>query len=94
MSDKILIVDDESEIADLIEWYLTNENYIVYKCYSSNEALAVIEKEELDLAILDIMLPEINGFQVCQKIREKYHYPVMMLTAKDEEIDKITEKYR
>lgn len=90
MSDKILIVDDEHEIADLIEVYLQNENYTVYKCYAAQEALACIETVELDLAILDIMLPDINGFEICQKIRERYTYPVVMLTAKDAETDKIT----
>ena len=61
MSDKILIVDDETEIADLIEMFLNNENYTVYKFYSAKEALACIETTELDLAILDIMLPDIDG---------------------------------
>ncbi len=90
MSEKILIVDDEHEIADLLEVYLQNENYIIYKYYSAKEALAFIKDEEVDLAILDIMLPDINGFTLCQKIREKYTYPIIMLTAKDEETDKIT----
>ena len=90
MSEKILIVDDEHDIADLLEVYLQNENYIVYKFYSAKDALACIEQEELDLAILDIMLPDISGFSICQKIREKHTYPIIMLTAKDEETDKIT----
>lgn len=90
MSDRILVVDDEHDIADLIEVYLQNENYIVFKFYSSREALACIEDMELDLAILDIMMPEINGFDLCRKIREQYNFPVIMLTAKDEETDKIT----
>lgn len=89
MSDKILIVDDETEIADLIEMFLNNENYTVYKFYSANEALACIETTELDLAILDIMLPDIDGFTLCQKIRKKHTYPIIMLTAKDSETDKI-----
>ena len=90
MSEKILVVDDEHDIADLLEVYLRNENYIVYKFYSAKDALACIEQEELDLAILDIMLPDMSGFSVCQKIREKHTYPIIMLTAKDEETDKIT----
>ena len=90
MSERILIVDDEKDIADLLEVYLMNENYTIYKYYSAREALAFIENEEADLAILDIMLPDIDGFTLCQKIREKYTYPVIMLTAKDEETDKIT----
>lgn len=90
MSDKILIVDDETEIADLIEVYLKNEEYTVFKFYTAKEALACIETTPLDLAILDVMLPDINGFALCQKIREQYTYPVIMLTAKDAETDKIT----
>lgn len=90
MSNNILIVDDEREIADLVELYLQNENYTVFKFYSANDALACIEETNLDLAILDVMLPDGNGFAICQKIREKYTYPVIMLTAKEEETDKIT----
>jgi len=87
---KVLVVDDEQEIADLIEVYLQNEYYEVFKFYSAKEALSCIERTELDLAILDIMLPDIHGFTLCQKIREQYTYPIIMLTAKDEEMDKIT----
>ena len=87
MPEKILIIDDEKEIADLIELYLKNENYTVFKFYS---ALDSISSTEFDLAVLDIMLPDINGFTLCQKIREKYNYPIIMLTAKNEETDKIT----
>ena len=90
MPDKILVVDDEREISDLVELYLQNENYEVFKFYSAKEAFACIESVELDLAILDIMLPGINGFDLCQKIRERYTYPIIMLTAKDAETDKIT----
>lgn len=90
MGDKILVVDDEKEIADLIEVYLENENYTVFKFYTAKEALECIKTTDLDLAILDVMLPEITGFELCQEIREQYTYPVIMLIAKDEEIDKIT----
>ncbi|XOK64495.1 VanR-ABDEGLN family response regulator transcription factor [Paenibacillus elgii] len=90
MCAKVLVVDDEHEITDLIEVYLRNENYEVFKFYSAKEALSCIETTELDLAILDIMLPDINGFKLCQKIREQHTYPIIMLTAKDEETDKIT----
>lgn len=90
MSEKILVVDDEVEIADLVELYLQNENYKVYKFYTAQDALACIESTELDLAILDVMLPGTSGFDICQKIREKHNYPVIMLTAKIEETDKIT----
>ncbi len=76
MNEKILVVDDEHDIADLLEVYLQNENYIVYKFNSAKEALTCIEQEELDLAILDIMLPDISGFSLCQKIRENTHTPL------------------
>lgn len=90
MNKNILIIDDEPEIADLIEVYLKNENYNVYKFYSPIDALECINCQAIDLAILDVMLPDIDGFMLCKKIREKYNYPIIMLTAKDEEIDKIT----
>ncbi len=90
MSEKILIVDDEREIADLVALYLENENFTVYKYYTGREAVSCIEKEKLDLAILDVMLPDMGGFQICQFIRREHNYPVIMLTAKGEEIDKIT----
>ena len=89
MVNRILVVDDEAEIADLIEAYLSGENYTVFKFYSAAEALACINTTELDLAILDVMMPEIDGFALCQKIREKHTWPIIMLTAKDEETDKI-----
>jgi len=90
MAERILILDDEQEIADLVELYLKNENYAVYKFYTAEEALDCIAATELDLAILDIMLPKGNGLAICQKIREQYTYPIIMLTAKDGETDKIT----
>lgn len=89
MGEHILIVDDEKEIADLIEVYLKNDGYIVHKFYNGINALKCVEENNLDLAILDVMLPDINGFQICQKIREKFYYPVIMLTAKGEDGDKI-----
>ena len=90
MADKILIVDDEREIADLVTLYLENENFTVFKYYTAEDALRCIQEETLDLAILDVMLPGTSGFQICRKIREQYCYPVIMLTAKGEEVDKIT----
>jgi two-component system response regulator VanR len=86
----ILVVDDEQSIADLIEVYLKNEDYNVFKFGTGREALQCLESEKLDLAILDVMLPDVNGFSICRRIREKHNFPVIMLTAKDEEIDKIT----
>ncbi|HBB30054.1 MAG TPA: VanR-ABDEGLN family DNA-binding response regulator [Clostridiales bacterium] len=90
MYTKILVVEDEKSIAYLIELYLKNENFAVFKCYTGAEAIKVIETEQLDMAILDIMLPDIDGFSICQKIRKFYNFPTIMLTAKDEEVDKIT----
>ena len=89
MNEKILVVDDEKEIADLLEVYLKNDNYIVHKYYNGIEALECIQKTEIDLAILDVMLPDIDGFRICQKIRENFYFPVIMLTAKIDDGDKI-----
>ncbi len=85
----ILVVDDEKEIADLIEIYLKNENYNVYKFYESKDILKTLEEVPIDLAILDIMMPDIDGFALCNKIREKYMFPIIFVTAKVEAIDKI-----
>ena len=90
MTANILVVDDEQSIADLIEVYLKNENYNVFKFNYGRDALQCVENQNIDLAILDVMLPDVDGFLICQQIREKYTFPVIMLTAKEEEIDKIT----
>lgn len=89
MGNKILVVDDEEEIADLVEVYLKNDGYSVCKFYNATDALACMEREELSLAILDVMLPDMSGFTLCQKIREKHMFPIIMLTAKVEDMDKI-----
>lgn len=89
MNEKILVVDDEEEIADLLEVYLKSNGYTVYKFYNGTQALQCIEEVELDLAILDIMLPDIDGIHICRKIREQYYFPIIMLTAKVEDTDKI-----
>ena len=86
----ILVVDDEREIANIIALYLQSDEYKVYKCYSGQEALTCVANNKIDLAILDVMLPDIDGFEILRRIREKHHFPVIMLTAKSEEIDKIT----
>ena len=90
LQEKIMIVDDEAAIADLVEVYLSNEGYKVYKFYSALDALACADMEELSLAILDVMMPEMDGFALCRHIREKHFYPIIMLTAKIEDMDKIT----
>lgn len=88
---KILVLDDEKEIADLVELYLKNENLDVYKFYNATDAIECIKTKEIDLAILDIMVGDIDGFQICQMIRQfGYRYPIIMLTAKISENDKIT----
>lgn len=89
MKEQILIVDDEKEIADLVTLYLENEGFSVFKYYSSTEALECIHTQSIDLAILDIMMPEIDGLKLCQIILEQYNYPIIMLTAKSTELDKI-----
>lgn len=86
----ILVVDDEKEIADLIEIYLKNENFNVYKYYSSKNILTDVENIDIDLAILDVMMPDIDGFSICSKIREKHNFPIIFVTAKVEDIDKIS----
>ncbi|MCL1914322.1 MAG: VanR-ABDEGLN family response regulator transcription factor [Eubacteriaceae bacterium] len=87
---KILVLDDEEEIADLVEVYLKNENYTVHKFYTAKDALDCIDTTQLDLAILDLMLPGASGLSICQHIRQDHTYPIIMLTAKDAETDKIT----
>ncbi|MDE6388485.1 MAG: VanR-ABDEGLN family response regulator transcription factor [Lachnospiraceae bacterium] len=89
MNEKILVVDDEEEIADLLEVYLKSDGYTVYKFYNGIQALQCIEEKEPDLAILDIMLPDIDGIRICRKIRERYYFPIIMLTAKVQDTDKI-----
>ena len=89
MGNRILVVDDEKEIADVIELYLKNEGFEVEKFYTGKDAIVSIEKAAPDMALLDVMLPDIDGFEVLQKIREKYNFPVIMLTAKTEYMDKI-----
>ena len=90
MDARILVVDDEPEIADLVEVYLKSEGCTVFKCGTGTEALTVVRNQALDLAILDVMLPDISGFTLCGEIRKEHHFPVLMLTAKAEDMDKIT----
>ena len=87
---RILVVDDETAIADLVEVYLKSENFQVIKCYNGKQAVEILEQEKIDMAILDVMLPDMDGFSICQRIRETSNIPILMLTAREEEIDKIT----
>lgn len=90
MAGGILVVDDEKEIADLVALYLENEGYTVFRCLNAADALSCIQRENLQLAVLDVMLPDMSGFALCQKIRETHMFPIIMLTAKVEDMDKIT----
>ena len=90
MAIQILIADDEREITELVALYLENEQFTVFQCGTAQEALDCIEKEKLDLAILDVMLPDRSGFEICKQIRRDHTYPVIMLTARIAEVDRIT----
>ncbi|HBH1995881.1 TPA: response regulator transcription factor, partial [Clostridioides difficile] len=85
----ILVVEDEKEIADAIEIYLLNQGYNVFKGYNGLEGLKVIENQEIHLAIIDIMMPKMDGITLTMKLRENHNFPVIMLSAKSEEVDKI-----
>lgn len=86
---KILVVDDDKEIAELVEIHLTNSGYHVYKAYNAREGLAILSKEDIKLIILDIMMPEVDGIEMCKIIRKNSTIPIVMLSAKSEDIDKI-----
>ncbi len=87
--EKILIVDDEKEIRDLIDIYLKGEGYDTIKAENGKEALDILSNNEVDLIILDIMMPKVNGIEACLKIREEREMPIIMLAAKSEDMDKI-----
>lgn len=89
MSTKILIVDDDKEIRNLISVYLENEGIQTKKAEDALEALKLLDTEEFDLIILDIMMPKMDGIKACMKIREERHMPIIMLSAKSEDMDKI-----
>ena len=89
MADRILVVDDEQEVADLLELYLVNEGYQVHKFYQGKDAAECVAHSEIDLALLDVMLPDVDGFQLCKDIRKNHFFPIIMLTARVEDVDKI-----
>ncbi len=89
MSRKVLIVDDEKPISDILKFNLQKEGYDVEAAFDGEEAIRKVYKFEPDLILLDIMLPKIDGFQVCKKVRENFNTPILMLTAKEEEVDKV-----
>ncbi|MFF2908669.1 response regulator transcription factor [Paenibacillus sp. NPDC057934] len=86
----ILIADDEAEIADLVELHLTKEGYHIIKAFNGREAVQAVQTQTVDLAILDIMMPEMDGYEVTRQIREKHHMPIIFLSAKTSDLDKIT----
>lgn len=90
MNEKILVVDDDINIKNLIEIYLKNDGYNVETALNGEEALNLINKNSYELVLLDIMMPILNGIETCLKIREKHSMPIIFLSAKDEEIDKLT----
>ncbi|MDY3207402.1 response regulator transcription factor [Clostridium baratii] len=87
--ERILIVDDEKEIRDLVEIYLKGEGYETLKAKDGEEALYLLKGNDIDLVILDVMMPKLNGIETCLKIREESQIPIIMLSAKSEDIDKI-----
>lgn len=89
MEKKILVIDDEKPIADILEFNLKKEGFDVYCAYDGNDALEKVEEIQPDLILLDIMLPGRDGMEVCREVRKKYDTPIIMLTAKDSEIDKV-----
>ncbi|EAF3514025.1 response regulator transcription factor [Listeria monocytogenes] len=86
---KILVVDDEKPIADIVKFNLNKEGFDVYCAYDGDEALELVEEVQPDLILLDIMLPGRDGIEVCREARKKYDMPIIMVTAKDSEIDKV-----
>ncbi|WP_286680755.1 response regulator YycF [Tepidanaerobacter sp. EBM-49] len=89
MNEKILVVDDEKPIVDILKYNLSKEGYNVLTAYDGDEAIEIALKEDPDLILLDIMLPKQDGFSVCKKLREKLTSPILMLTARGEEVDKV-----
>lgn len=85
----ILVVDDEQEIADLVEIYLVSDGYKVFKASNAQEGLDILDKEDIHMCLLDIMMPGMNGLEMCKKIRETNNIPIIMLSAKSTDLDKI-----
>ncbi len=86
---KILVVDDDSNICELLRLYLEKDGFEVCLAFNGKQALELFEKEKPDLILLDIMLPQLDGWQVCREIRKKSTCPIIMLTAKGEVFDKV-----
>lgn len=86
---KILVVDDEKPISDIVKFNLTKEGYDVVTAYDGEEALELVESESPDLILLDLMLPKVDGLEVARQVRAKHNIPIIMVTAKDSELDKV-----
>ena len=89
MGKKVLVVDDEKSIVEILTLNLKNEGYTVCEAYDGEEAVRKAESEKPDLILLDVMLPNMDGFSVCKKIRETSSVPILMITAREEEVDKV-----
>lgn len=85
----ILICDDERDIVNALKIYLYDANYTLFEAFDGREALKIVEKEEIHLVLMDIMMPEMDGIEAMVKIREKSNVPVILLTAKSEDVDKV-----
>lgn len=86
---KILVVDDEKPISDIVKFNLSKEGYEVYTAFDGEEAVEMVNEVEPDLILLDLMLPKMDGLEVCREVRKNYDTPIIMVTAKDSEIDKV-----
>ncbi|HHU90378.1 MAG TPA: response regulator transcription factor [Clostridiaceae bacterium] len=89
MRKRILIVDDEKNIVDILKFNLKKESFDTLEAYDGRTALEIAEREKPDLILLDVMLPEMDGFTVCRKLRQTMQTPILMLTAREEEVDKV-----
>lgn len=89
MSKKILIVDDEKNIVDILKFNLKKEGFTTIEAYDGEQAIELALSEKPDLILLDVMLPKMDGFTVCRKLRQTLSTPILMLTAKEEEVDKV-----
>jgi DNA-binding response OmpR family regulator len=86
---KILVVDDDNNICDLIEIYLQKEGYKVYKAHNGKEALKIFGEKQVDIIVLDVMMPQMDGYEVLKELRKSSQVPVLMLTAKGETFDRV-----
>lgn len=86
---QILVVDDDKEIANLVEIYLSSTGYVIHKAYNAMDGMALLQKYDIKLAIIDVMMPQIDGIEMCKRIRMKKNIPIIILSAKSADVDKI-----